>query len=221
MQEPNNRDAIARMQEEHMGQKDAAPLEHYEREFAAADPAVLAARSGVPYDADEQAFKLHLLGRPLSVSWPGLRCTLTDSGEEQRANVRILMACLLLRGKIVQPQGGFLSYPEIPWGDHYFKAFQGRCIYRFAGMYRGEGGVERFRQAAEALGGISAQAGDAAYDFAFVDDVIVRLILWEGDDEYPTTSQILFSDNTPLAFAAEELAAVGDVLLGSLKRAAK
>ena len=82
-----------------------------------------------------------------------------------------------------------------------------------------EGGVERFRRAAEALGGTPVQAGDAAYDFAFVDDVIVRLILWEGDDEYPTTSQILFSDNTPLAFAAEELAAVGDVLLGSLKRA--
>ena len=219
MQEMNNRDAIARMQEEHMGQKDAAPLEHYIQEFTAADPAVLSARSGVAYDADDQAFKLNLLGRPLSVSWPDLTCTFTDTGEEQRVNVRILMACLLLRGKIVQSQGGFLSYPELPWGDHYFKAFQGRCIYRFAGMYRGEGGVERFRRAAEALGGTPVQAGDAAYDFAFVDDVIVRLILWEGDDEDPTTSQIRFSDNTPLAFAAEELAAVGDVLLGSLKRA--
>lgn len=219
MQESNNRDAIARMQEEHMGQKDAAPLEHYIQEFTDADPAVLSARSGVAFDADDQAFKLHLLGRSLSVSWPDLTCVLTDTGEEQRTNVRILMACLLLRGKIVQSQGGFLSYPELPWGDHYFKAFQGRCIYRFAGMYRGEGGVERFRRAAEALGGAPVQAGDAAFDFEFVDGVVVRLILWEGDDEYPTTSQILFSDNTPLAFAAEELAAVGDVLLGNLKRA--
>lgn len=208
---------IEMVQEEHMGQKDAAPLEHYVQEFAAADPAVLSARSGVAYSADEQAFKLNLLGRPLSISWPDLVCIHTDTVEEQRTNVRILMACLLLRGKIVESQGGFLSYPEIPWGDHYFKAFQGRCIYRFAGMYRGEGGVERFRRAAEALGGALAQAGDAAYDFEFVDGVLVRLILWEGDDEYPTTSQILFSDNTPLAFAAEELAAVGDVLLGRLK----
>ena len=219
MQDENYRETIARMQEEHMGQKDAAPLEHYAQEFAAADPAVLSARSGVTYDEDAQAFRLQLLGRPLMVSWPGLECVLVDTGEEQRTNVRILMACLLLRGKIVESQGGFLSYPEIPWGDHYFKAFQGRCIYRFAGMYRGEDGIERFKRAAEALGGTPAQAGDAAYDFEFVDGVAVRLILWEGDDEYPTTSQILFSDNTPLAFAAEELAVVGDVLLGNLKRA--
>ena len=212
-------DVLAQMREEHMGQKDAAPLELYQQEFAAADPHVLSARSGVAYDAQRQVFQLHLIGRPLEVAWPSLECTFADTGEAQRPNVQILMACLLLRGKLVESQGGFLSYPEIPWGDHYFKAFQGRCIYRFAGMYRGEDGVERFRQAAERLGGTPAQAGDAAYDFEFVETVIVRLILWEGDDEYPTTSQILFSDNTPLAFAAEELAAVGDVLLGTLKRA--
>ena len=219
MQEANSKDMIARMQEEHMGQKDAAPVEHYIQEFSAADPEIISARSGIAYDDGRHVFTLHLLGRPLEVSWPGLECVLADTGEEQRANVRILMACLLLHGKIVESQGGFLSYPEIPWGDHYFKAFQGRCIFRFAGMYRGEGGIERFKQAAQNLGGVPAQAGDAAYDFEFVDGVFVRLILWEGDDEYPTTSQILFSDNTPLAFAAEELAAVGDVLLGSLKRA--
>ena len=212
-------DKLALMREEHMGQKEEKPLELYQQELAAADPSVIAARSGIAYNADKKVFELNMLGRPLEISWPDLNCVFTDTQEEQRNNVRILMGCLLSHGKLVETQGGFLSYPEIPWGDHYFKAFQGRCIYRFAGMYRGEGGVDRFRTAAEKLGGIPAQAGDAAYDFEFIDTVIVRLILRKGDDKFPTTSQILFSDNTPLAFSAEELAGVGDVLLGSLKRA--
>jgi hypothetical protein len=37
------------------------------------------------------------------------------------------------------------------------------------------------------------------------------------DDEFPPSAQFLFSDNTPAAFNAEDLAAVGDVIIGTLK----
>ena len=40
---------------------------------------------------------------------------------------------------------------------------------------------------------------------------------WEGDDEFPPSSQILFSDNFPVSFAAEDMAVMGDVIIGSLK----
>ena len=48
--------------------KVGVPTEHYKAVFAAADPAELSARSGVPY-ADGK-FSLTLLGRPVTVSWP-------------------------------------------------------------------------------------------------------------------------------------------------------
>ena len=34
----------------------------------------------------------------------------------------------------------------------------------------------------------------------------IQMILWEGDDEFPPSSQILFSDNFPVSFAAEDMA---------------
>jgi len=43
------------------------------------------------------------------------------------------------------------------------------------------------------------------------------MLLWEGDDEFPPSSQILFSDNFPVSFAAEDMAVMGDVIIGSLK----
>lgn len=43
-------------------------------------------------------------------------------------------------------------------------------------------------------------------------------ILWAGDEEFPPSAQILFSDNFPLSFEAEDLAVVGDISIGTLKK---
>ena len=48
--------------------------------------------------------------------------------------------------------------------------------------------------------------------------LFVRLILWAGDDEFPPSAQILFSDNFPAAFTqGEDMAVVGDVTIDMLK----
>ena len=46
----------------------------------------------------------------------------------------------------------------------------------------------------------------------------IRLFVWEGDDEFPPNSQILFSDNFPKAFSAEDRTVVGDLVITDLKR---
>lgn len=42
-------------------------------------------------------------------------------------------------------------------------------------------------------------------------------ILWEGDEEFAPTAQILFSDNFPAAFSAEDVAYVGDIVMEYMK----
>ena len=46
----------------------------------------------------------------------------------------------------------------------------------------------------------------------------IRLIVWEGDDEFPPNAQILFSDNFPQAFSAEDRTVVGDIVISDIKR---
>ena len=46
----------------------------------------------------------------------------------------------------------------------------------------------------------------------------MRLIVWAGDDEFPPSAQMLFSDNFPNAFNAEDRAVIGDLLIHELKR---
>ena len=46
----------------------------------------------------------------------------------------------------------------------------------------------------------------------------IQLLLWLGDDEFPPNAQILFSDNFRYAFTAEDMAVIGDIVLGRMKR---
>ena len=59
--------------------------------------------------------------------------------------------------------------------------------------------------------------GDTAYEVEIFPEYKVQMILWEGDEEFPPSSQILFSDNFPVSFQAEDMAVMGDVIIGSLK----
>ena len=54
--------------------------------------------------------------------------------------------------------------------------------------------------------------------FEFINGHRVQFLLWAGDEEFPPSSQILFSDNFPLSFEAEDLAVVGDIAIGTLKK---
>ena len=193
--------------------KVGVPMEHYKAVFAAADPAALSARSRVPF-ADGK-FTLTLLGRPVTVSWPDMVSRFEDSGAETASNTRILLARLLLEGKLTPAKGQLLAYTDMPWGNVYAQQFRGRCILRMAGTYGSN--LPGFEAAAAAVAGVPAGSGDRSFDLPFLPGLTVRLILWEGDEEFPAQAQILFSDNFSAAFGAEDIAVVGDVLLNAMK----
>lgn len=212
---------LQQMIDDHMGQQMAMPIAHYEKLFAGADPWLLSARCGVPYEPGGEddasgVFALALIGRPIEAAWPSMAMRYVDTGEELADKARIIVAELLLNGQLVPGTGRFIPYSEVPWGDHYLKAFQGRCLARLAYMFKG---AEAFSRAAERIGGTRVEGGDASYEFDFIGGVMMRLTVWEADEEFPPASQILFSDNAPLAFTAEDLAVAGDILLGALKAA--
>ena len=47
----------------------------------------------------------------------------------------------------------------------------------------------------------------------------IRFAVWNADDEFPPSSQILFSDNFQYAFSAEDLAYAGDIFIMVVKSA--
>ncbi len=112
--------------------------------------------------------------------------------------------------------GNLLSYRDLPWGEVYYRQFYGRCIMRLARMFGNR--LEEFKTVMEGLKGIPKEYGDMAYEFQFLEDLRLCFALWTGDEEFPASAQILFSDNFPVAYAAEDVAYIGDVVMDYIKR---
>ena len=128
---------------------------------------------------------------------------------------RILTIRFLLEGSAVKGSGRMKTYREIPWGEVYLRQFDGRCIKRLAFSYGNR--LKDFRAVMEHLHAAPVDHGDAAYEIEIFPGYQIQMILWEGDEEFPPSSQILFSDNFPISFQAEDMAVMGDVIIGSLK----
>ena len=103
----------------------------------------------------------------------------------------------------------------MPWGEVYLRQFDGRCIKRLAFSYGNR--VKDFQAIMEHIKTTPVKYGDIAYEVEIFPKYKIQMILWEGDDEFPPSSQILFSDNFPVSFQAEDMAVMGDVIIGSLK----
>lgn len=200
--------------------KERIPYEHYLERFKREDPLVISGRTQIPYDEERKIFTLRLMGSTYEISWPEYEVHAKEDsiGQyplEQASNARILVLRYLLEGSAAPSSGNFLTYREVPWGEVYFKQFQGRCIFRLAYGFGGK--IPKFREVMERLGATRTRFGDCSYEFEFLNNLYLRFILWEGDDEFPPSAQILFSDNFPVAFHGEDMAVVGDISIGMIK----
>jgi len=196
--------------------KEEIPFSHYADLFSKADPAEIAARLEIPYE--NNAFKISLLGTDYLVHHP--------SGEIVGADAHIgppaiptqtFLLRYLLEGKRVPWTGAWKTFREMPWGELYIKPYTGRVLTRAAFTFGTRLGA--FKAACEKLGATPIPNGDAGYEFSFIGDYKVRILVWEGDDEFPPNAQILYSDNFEDGFAPEDRVVTGDILITTIRSA--
>ncbi|MDR3364300.1 MAG: DUF3786 domain-containing protein [Clostridiales Family XIII bacterium] len=215
-----------------------APFAHYLALYEAADPLEIAGRTGLVYDAGSGRFAVTLVGTAYYVNHPAFLAVeeavadgpaaetqkttsplCSCDGVLRRPYEEILLLRYLIGGRYVPYGGKRLSYAEMPWGNVYLSQFKGRVVSRLArefgkdpaSLARAARSVPGLRH--ELLGGC-----DAGVRFEFLDNLYMSILLWEGDEEFPPSAQVLFDDNFRYAFTAEDMAVVGDVAIGTLKR---
>ena len=200
--------------------KERMPWEHYMEAYRKADPEEISRGLKLPYDAKAKELTVFFMGSTYQVSWPEFRVThLEDSVGyyplEEMIYAKILIIRYLLEAVDSVSSGAYKTYREMPWGEVYLRQFDGRCIKRLAFSYGNRLG--RFQEIMERMQAKKVRFGDCSYQVELVKNYYVQYILWEGDDEFPPSSQILFSDNFPTSFSAEDMAVVGDVTIGTMK----
>jgi hypothetical protein len=102
----------------------------------------------------------------------------------------------------------------MPWGEMYIKPYTGRVLSRAAFTFGTK--LEKFRAACEKMGALPVKNGDAGYEFTLLGGYQIRLLVWEGDEEFPPNAQVLYSDNFADGFAAEDRVVAGDILISTI-----
>ena len=194
--------------------KEEVPFSHYADLFAKADPAEISARVGIPLE--NGTFCLTLLGRSYRVSHPAAEIT---AEEDCRIPLPVQTFLLrwLLEGKPAAWEGQWKTFREMPWGELYIKPYTGRVLTRAAFTFGTR--LEAFRAACEKLGALPLSNGDAGFEFDFLDSCRMRVLVWAGDDEFPPSAQVLYSDNFAESFAPEDRVVAGDILISHIKAA--
>lgn len=203
--------------------KERIPFEHYLNEYRKIDPKEAAERCGVEYDEERQQFHIRLMGYRYLVDFPEFAVHKEDEEEEgaflllDMIPAKIIVLRFLISAQMVKSSGKYLTYREVPWGEVYFRQFEGRCLMRLKFGFGFK--LDKFAEGMEKIPGVKKLSlGDVSYEFEFINGLHVRFILWAGDEEFPPSSQILFEDNFPYAYQAEDLAVVGDISITTLKK---
>ena len=199
--------------------KEEVPFSHYADLFAKADPAEITARLGIPFE--NGAFSVQLLGRSYEITQSPL-CVKGGGCDSSRGDciplpVQTFLLRYLLEAKQEPWAGEWKTFREMPWGEMYIKPYTGRVLTRAAFTFGTR--VDAFRAACQKLGATALPNGDAGFEFAFIGDYRMRILVWAGDDEFPPNAQVLYTDNFAGGFAAEDRVVAGDILISHIKAA--
>ena len=188
--------------------KEEVPFEHYQGLFEKAVAEEMAQRTQVKWENGK--FYVNLLGVEYTISHP-----VYEISPACPLPVQTFLLRWLLEGKKTPWQGTFKTFREMPWGELYIKPYTGRVLTRAAFTFGTR--VAAFRTACEKMGATPLNHGDAGYELAFLGDLRMQIMVWEGDDEFPPNAQVLYSDNFETGVAPEDRVVAGDILISAIK----
>ena len=193
--------------------KEEVPFAHYEERFRSLNPVEAAERTGAKWDGKE--FYVNLLGREFAISHPEYSLRAMDGGKLPPLPTQTFLLRYLLESRQMAWAGEWKTFREMPWGEMYIKPYTGRVLTRAAFTFGTR--VAAFKAAAEKMGAEAVKHGDAGFEFNLIGGYKMRILVWEGDDEFPPNAQILYSDNFAEGFAAEDRVVAGDILISTVK----
>lgn len=194
--------------------KEEVPFAHYEGLFSRLNPQDALQRLG-DVQWDGQAFTVKLLGRAFAIHHPAYEIRALDGGSIPPLPTQTFLLRYLLESKQLPWSGSWKTFREMPWGEMYITPYTGRVLTRAAFTFGTR--IDAFRSACEKMGAIQLSHGDAGYQFDFIGGYQMQLLVWEGDEEFPPSAQVLYSDNFSDGFAPEDRVVAGDILISTIK----
>lgn len=191
----------------------APKVEHCRARLRARAPSQVAQLSGAAID-DERVLRLHLWDNEYTIAFPELVVRNAD-GTPARVERQALVLMYLTAANGAVPEYRWLRYRELPGGLFYAQAFHAYAEKRLAEAFHNQ--PAEFAAAAVRRGGLRLSFGNSeAFVFTPLPRIRLAAVLWAGDEDFPSSANILFDAAASHYFAADVLGALGSQLVSRL-----
>src|SRR4030042_5657865 len=174
-----------------------------------------AKKAGADYQKGEEGenITIHFFSDPYHIRFPLIEFYSPSKKVVSLVN-RILLLHYLIRADGNPLAGKWVCYKDIPGGLLYAGVFARRVTEP---LQRKFGRSARlFQEVGTKSGGEPAGIGDSSFILKAFPCVPLQYILWEGDDEFPQSAQLLFDASVDHYLTLEDIVVLGQVTTGRL-----
>jgi hypothetical protein len=186
------------------------------KDVSALNAPISAAESGVLYE--DGKFTLKFYNRTFVIHHPEVKVEEVGVDAPVPMWISLILLHYLVHSSGIPVEGHWISYRELPGATLFEQRFRQMAIQPLINVYGND--AKGLKKAGESLGGLPMdRTGDAAYRFLSLPKIPVSVILYLGEDEIPSTVNILFDAAAPSYLPTEDLSYVGMYLTIALMKA--
>lgn len=174
-----------------------------------------AKKAGADYQRGENGEKVvvHFFSEPYHIHFPQMEFS-SPTKKIVSLVARILLLHYLMRADGSPLTGKWVGYKDISGGLLYASVFARRVteplVRKFGKSAKG------FREIGIKLGGEPGEVGDASFILAVFPFIPFQYVLWEGDEEFPPTVQLLFDASVDHYLSLEDIVVLGQMATGKM-----
>ncbi len=174
-----------------------------------------AKKAGSTYEREEGGEKItiHFFLEPYQIQFPQIEFH-SPSKKVISLVTRILLLHYLIRADGYPLTGRWVAYKDIPGGLLYAGVFARRVTEPLQRRFGKS--ARSFKETGIRSGGEPVEIGDASFTLRAFPCVPLQYVLWEEDEEFPPSVQLLFDASVDHYLTLEDMVVLGQVTAGRL-----
>jgi len=201
---------------ERTGSSDGMALELAWKRLLEKDPVGVCEGSLASHDGSARQYTLEVLGKGHLVDLEG-RKVLGPDGKEAAPPLPILALHYLAATSPLPLAGELISFRELEGGELYYAAYEGRAIRPLRERFGADPPL--LLKAGESVHAKPFRLGHASLEIPFFPRIPVFVVVWAGDDEVPSSANILYDSTIRQQMHTEETAVAASLVASRLRKA--
>lgn len=189
-------------------------LRQAKEKFIKLDPLTVSKQADVEINEREKIIYVPFINEEYRVCYRDGRVS-SKNGDDASLYFAIIILHYLATADGTPLTGRWVAYRHLPGGDIYNEPFQKRAVVPFLKAFGTN--TASFQKAAAAIGGKNLSGSGLSMVIPVLPRVPICFTIWQGDEEIPSSANILFDQAASSYLPTEDYAHLPAIVIGIMK----